>query len=150
MLSIISALCIIMLARHHRSIISRHISPFCLLKTFSRIRNRLNRPVLTISSSQASFTSLSNELRAQIFEFGHVSDHLSLAMTCRRLSQGGQPTLIRHQKDFQEYNVVSDFLPLTIPLVLQKVVRDQYVARDIRSIEIWGDRLTWDCRILPA
>ncbi|ENH65192.1 hypothetical protein FOC1_g10006045 [Fusarium oxysporum f. sp. cubense race 1] len=112
------------------------------LKTFSRIRNRLNRPVLTISSSQASFTSLSNELIAQIFEFGHVSDHLSLAMTCRRLSQGGQPTLIRHQKDFQEYNVVSDFLPLIIPLVLQKVVRDQYVARDIRSIEIWGDRLT--------
>ncbi|KAL5609520.1 hypothetical protein FOVSG1_004201 [Fusarium oxysporum f. sp. vasinfectum] len=97
-----------------------------------------------MSSSQASFKSLSNELIAQIFEFGHVSDHLSLAMTCRRLSQGGQPTLIWHQKDFQEYNAVSDFLPLTIPLVLQKVVRDPYVAWDIRSIEIWVDQLTWD------
>ncbi|KAJ0134021.1 putative 31.7 kDa protein in traX-finO intergenic region [Fusarium oxysporum f. sp. albedinis] len=38
---------------------------------------------------------------------------------------------------FSRINIVSDFLPLTIPLVLQKVVRDPYVAWDIRSIEIW-------------
>ncbi|KAK2483345.1 hypothetical protein H9L39_05137 [Fusarium oxysporum f. sp. albedinis] len=45
---------------------------------------------------------------------------------------------------FSRINIVSDFLPLTIPLVLQKVVRDPYVAWDIRSIEIWVDQLTWD------
>ncbi|RKK24881.1 hypothetical protein BFJ66_g2307 [Fusarium oxysporum f. sp. cepae] len=32
-----------------------------------------------------------------------------------------------------------NFLPF-----LQKVVRDPYVAWDIRSIEIWVDQLTWD------
>ncbi|KAF9771266.1 hypothetical protein IL306_011106 [Fusarium sp. DS 682] len=98
-----------------------------------------------MSSQRASFVALPNEMIGRIFELSDLSDHFNLALTCRRLKEGGQPTLMRHQKAYREYNLISDFLPLTVPSVLQKVVRDPYVAWNIRSIEIWGDRWGWDC-----
>ncbi|KAM5516602.1 hypothetical protein FOXYSP1_03553 [Fusarium oxysporum f. sp. phaseoli] len=65
----------------------------------------------------------------------HAIDNLS--PLCYHV--GSTPTL----NTFKAYKFIlsrQNFLSF-----LQKVVRGPYVAWDIHSIEIWGDRLTWDC-----
>ncbi|KAH6953378.1 hypothetical protein DER45DRAFT_647995 [Fusarium avenaceum] len=96
-------------------------------------------------TKQPSLTllSLPNELIDQIFEKYHVSAHFNLALACRRLAECGKPFLQRHKAAYQAYGVVSDLEPLTVPLLLQKVVRDPYVAWNVRSIEIWATRDDW-------
>lgn len=97
-------------------------------------------------TKQPSLTllSLPNELIDQIFEKCHASAHFHLALACLRLAECGKPFLQRHKTAYQEHGVVSDLEPLTVPLLLQKVVRDPYVAWNIRSIEIWATRNDWD------
>ncbi|KAF4457183.1 hypothetical protein F53441_827 [Fusarium austroafricanum] len=98
-----------------------------------------------MSFQDSYFLSLPNELISRVFELCHFSDHFNLALTCSRLAQGGQPILERHQVAYRKYNTVSDFEALSIPSVLKKVIEDPYVAWNVRSIEIWGERRSWDC-----
>ncbi|KAM0336027.1 hypothetical protein ACHAPQ_004583 [Fusarium lateritium] len=51
---------------------------------------------------------------------------------------------MRHDAAYRENGVVSDLEPLTIPNLLQKVLHDPYVAWNVRSIEIWVARDSWD------
>ncbi|RGP73576.1 hypothetical protein FLONG3_6313 [Fusarium longipes] len=92
----------------------------------------------------ALFTRLPNEVIAEIFQQCHVSDHFNLALTCRRLANGGHATLERHRAAYREYGVVTDWKALTIPSILQKVISDPYVAWNIRTIEIFGTRYGWE------
>lgn len=112
--------------------------PFITL--FFLLSHLLNMANLT---KQPSLLSLPNEIIDQIFEECHVSAHFNLALACRRLAGCGKPFLQRHKAAYQEHGVVSDLEPLTLPLLLQKVVRDPYVAWNVRSIEIWATRDDW-------
>ncbi|GKU17071.1 unnamed protein product [Fusarium langsethiae] len=96
------------------------------------------------SGQPALFLRLPDELIAGIFKLCHVSDHFNLALTCRRLASGGDATLERHRAAYREYSVVTDWKHLTIPSVLQKVITDPYVAWNVRIIEIFGTRYSWE------
>ncbi|KAM0499378.1 hypothetical protein ACHAP8_005526 [Fusarium lateritium] len=96
------------------------------------------------SDQQALFLRLPDELIHEIFKLCHVSDHFNLALTCRRLANGGGATLERHRAAYREYGVVTDWKYLTIPSVLQNVITDPYVAWNIRTIEIFGTRYGWE------
>jgi hypothetical protein len=98
-----------------------------------------------IGQSSLGLSKLPNELLHRIFEYCHVSVHFNLARTCRRLADCGKPFLKLHDAAYRKHGVVSDLEPLTIPDLLQKVVRDPYVAWNVRSIEIWAARDNWDC-----
>jgi hypothetical protein len=100
------------------------------------------KPSLTKQPS-LTLLSLPNEIIYQMFEECHVSTHFNLALACLRLAECGKPFLQRHKAAYQKYGVVSDLEPLTLPLLLQKVVRDPYVAWNVRSIEIWATRDDW-------
>ncbi|QPC67826.1 hypothetical protein HYE67_010057 [Fusarium culmorum] len=96
------------------------------------------------SDQRALFLRLPDELIHEIFKLCHVSDHFNLALTCRRLADGGNATLERHRAAYREYGVVTDWKYLTIPSVLQKVITDPYVAWNVRTIEIFGTRYSWE------
>ncbi|KAF5240794.1 hypothetical protein FAUST_4175 [Fusarium austroamericanum] len=100
---------------------------------------------MSVPSDQRSlFLRLPDELIHEIFKLCHVSDHFNLALTCRRLAAGGNATLERHRAAYREYGVVTDWKYLTIPSVLQKVITDPYVAWNVRTIEIFGTRYSWE------
>ncbi|KAK6719431.1 hypothetical protein SNK05_002568 [Fusarium graminearum] len=96
------------------------------------------------SDQRAHFLRLTDELIHEIFNLCHVSDHFNLALTCRRLADGGNATLERHRAAYREYGVVTDWKYLTIPSALQKVITDPYVAWNFRTIEIFGTRYSWE------
>lgn len=97
-----------------------------------------------VSNQEPPFLSLPDELIAEIFKLCNLSDHFNLALTCHRLANGGAAILARHKTAYREYGTVTDWLPLTIPTVLQKAIEDPYVAWNIRVIEIYGTRYGWE------
>jgi hypothetical protein len=113
------------------------------------VRNR-SLPVVeyvtsTPSPDGASFLlKLPTELIAEIFKACHLSDHLNLALTCRRMADGGKLTLARHQAAARDYGVVTDWHHSTIPTVLYKAIFDPYVRYNIRKIGIYGPCYDWE------
>ncbi|KAJ4129847.1 hypothetical protein NW768_006817 [Fusarium equiseti] len=87
---------------------------------------------------------LPTELITEIFKACHVSDHFNLSLTCHRLAEGGAPILARHRAAARDYGVVTDWHHLTIPAVLNKVIEDPYVRYNVRHIEIYGTRYSWE------
>ena len=107
-------------------------------------------PVLEYAASTPSpdgtsfLLKLPTELIGEIFKSCDLSDHLNLALTCRRLADGGKPTLARHKAAAREYGIVTDWHHLTIPNVLSKAISDPYVRYNIRMIGIHGTRYNWE------
>ncbi|RBR24363.1 uncharacterized protein FIESC28_02853 [Fusarium coffeatum] len=87
---------------------------------------------------------LPTEIIGEIFKACHLSDHLNLALTCRRLADGGKLTLARHKTAARDYGVVTDWHHLNIPDVLNKAISDPYFRYNIRKIGIHGTRYNWE------
>ncbi|OHE93651.1 hypothetical protein CORC01_11054 [Colletotrichum orchidophilum] len=90
-------------------------------------------------------TLLPIELLVNIIEHIDVASHLNFACTCKKIAECSAVILQRHREAHDQYGVVSDLQPLTIPTLLHNAVvrKDPFVAWHVRSLEIWGPRKSW-------
>ncbi|KAK1639223.1 hypothetical protein BDP81DRAFT_198917 [Colletotrichum phormii] len=91
-------------------------------------------------------TLLPAELLVDIIEHVDVASHLNLACTCKKIAKCSAGILRRHRKAHNQYGVVSDLQPATMPTLLRNIVthRDPLITCHIRSLEIWGRRRFWE------
>lgn len=93
--------------------------------------------------SPASLTSLPVELITHIANLAAPSTHLNLALASRYLHGSLTVILEHHARYHQRFRVVSDILPLTLPELLAGGKLDRIALWHVRSVEIWGGRLSW-------
>ncbi|KXH67007.1 hypothetical protein CSAL01_05613 [Colletotrichum salicis] len=91
-------------------------------------------------------TLLPAELLVDIIEHVDVASHLNFACTCKKIPKCSAGILRRHRKAHDQYGVISDLQPATLPTLLRNIVRhrDPLITWHIRSLEIWGRRRFWE------
>jgi hypothetical protein len=90
-------------------------------------------------------TNLATELVQHIIDFVPPSSHLALARTCKHIFACSSDVLKRHHDALIKYGVSSDLDPATIPTLLRSAFGygDLVLAYQVRSLEIWYDRTSW-------
>ncbi|EXF83413.1 hypothetical protein CFIO01_13430 [Colletotrichum fioriniae PJ7] len=86
------------------------------------------------------------ELLRDIIEYVDFASHLNFACTCKKIAKCSAGVLRRHREIHNQYGVISDLQPATIPTLLRNVVmhKDPWITWHIRSLEIWGSRRFWE------
>ncbi|KAK3381228.1 hypothetical protein B0H63DRAFT_197881 [Podospora didyma] len=121
--------------RHNKR---EHPSALALTTSAPKKRKRRSNP----SSSMAILTDLAAELIEHILSFVDPTDHLNVALVCRKIANHAQHVLLQNQR---WHRANSDILPSTMPKILRALLRgDRMALWHIRDIELWGARQSWD------
>lgn len=90
-----------------------------------------------------SLLGLPAELLVHIIGYLPPSAHFDFALTSRFCAACSRDVLRYHRKCAQQYSVISNLSPLTVPSVLRTVISDPIIAWHVRSVESWGTRSSW-------
>ena len=94
--------------------------------------------------TSSSLLRLPAELVVRIIDFIHPSCHLSFALTCKLRHKFSEDILAYNRECSKKNTTCSDLFPLNVPKLIRTIFSDPVAAWQIRDLEFWGMRPSWD------
>ena len=94
--------------------------------------------------ASCALLSLPEELLAWIASFLQVEIIINFALACKTTHHHVETDLQRHRQYYDLHRICHDRLPLTTPTLLRLAIEDPDAAWQIRTLEFWGARPSFE------